>query len=253
MAHRRDGQRLERREEAAGGGAGEAWVDPAPHRGRDRGPPGNGERIPEGRGDTGTTAQELGPVAGVKSGQRGVHRPRSRGKPGQRPVPRPRGSTKSGHRDVHRPGLAGAAGSGAAGERLRALPGDGGEGDRLGPEREGDLAGPGGRPRVHGALREREAVRGEAEGGDVAGSPPRHRDRAGRGRPGGLRRRADGSLPGDGQVPADAALRDDGSPRPGSGQSCTSEPFAGWAAFRRSSSSTTSRKASSTRRSTTRC
>jgi hypothetical protein len=129
MAHRRDGQRLERREEGTGCGAGEAGMATAAHRRRDRGPSGDGERLPQGGRRAGSATARLGPTAAVKSGQRGVHRPR------------PRGGAKSGQRGVHRPGVAAAAGTGAVGERLGAIPGDGREGDRVGPERDGDLAG----------------------------------------------------------------------------------------------------------------
>ena len=83
MAHRRDGQRLERREEGTGSGAGEAGVAPAAHRGRDRGPSGDGERLPQGGRRSGAAATRLGTTAAVKTGQRGVHRPRAGAKSGQ--------------------------------------------------------------------------------------------------------------------------------------------------------------------------
>ena len=171
MAPRPDGQRLERREEAAGGGAGPARLAAAAHRGRDRRPPRDGERVPEGGRDRGAPAARLGPAAG-KTGQRDVHRPGRRPKSGQRPVHRPRPGFKTGQRGVHRPRLAAAAGAGAGGERLRALPRVHRGRARVGPQRDGDLAGPRRRPRLRRAVREREAVRREAEGDGGAGGPP---------------------------------------------------------------------------------
>jgi len=91
----------------------------------------------------------------------GTSRPGRRSKSGQRPVHRPR--FKTDQRGVHRPRLAAAAGPGAGGERLRALPELHRDRARVRPQRDGDLAGPRRRPRLRRAVREREAVRREAE------------------------------------------------------------------------------------------
>ena len=53
MIHRRDEQRLERRQEAVGTGAGAAGVVAAADRGVHRGPSGDGQRLPEGGQDRG--------------------------------------------------------------------------------------------------------------------------------------------------------------------------------------------------------
>src|SRR3990172_8303975 len=92
-------------------------------------------------------------------------------------------------------------------ERLRALPGVDRGGGAPGTPRHGDLAGPGRRPRLLGALRERASVRREAAQRGAARGAPGDRDRAGRGGPGRLRRRPDGAPSRDEEVPALAAVR----------------------------------------------
>src|SRR6266481_2396780 len=81
-----NGQRLERREKAAGIGVGAARLAASMDRGRDRDPPGNGESLSEGGGDLDSVARRLGPSPAAKSGQRSAHRLAEcgRGKTGQR-------------------------------------------------------------------------------------------------------------------------------------------------------------------------
>jgi len=171
-----DGQRLERREEATGGGAGPSRMAAAAHRGCDGRAPRDGERVPQGGRCRGAAAARLGPPAG-KTGQRDVHRPRHRSKSGQRPVHRPRPGLKTGQRGVHRPRLAAAARPGAGGERVRALPRVHRGRARLRPQRDGDLAGPRRRPRLRRPVRQREALRREAEDDGGAGRRTRRSSR----------------------------------------------------------------------------
>ena len=134
------------------------------------------------------------------------------------------------------------------------------------PQRDGDLAGPGRRPRLHGALRERAALRRAAARADarprracVITTAPGEEAQVDYG---------DGPMvrdPPSGQVPAHAALRPDARllaqvgaaadvavEQRRSGRSCTSRPFGASAARRAWSCSTTSGRACSRRTSTTR-
>ena len=174
MVPRRDGKRLERREETTGAGAGAAQMAAAAHRGGDGSPPGDGERLPQGSWDRSAAAGVVG-AASAKSGQRDVHRPGS--KTGQRGVHRLRG--KTGQRGVHRHGgtVATAPRAGAGGERVRAVPGDHRAGPRSWPQREGDLAGPGRRPSLRGRLRERETLHPQTGRRRRTPSSRRHRAR----------------------------------------------------------------------------
>jgi hypothetical protein len=80
-----NGQRLERREEAAGFGVGAARVAASTDRGSDRDPARDGEPLPEGGRDFGSVSRRLGQAAAAKSGQRSAHRlwECGRGKTGQ--------------------------------------------------------------------------------------------------------------------------------------------------------------------------
>ena len=80
-----------------------------------------------------------------------------------------------------------------------------------------DLAGPGRRARLRGALRECASVRREAPRGRAARSAPADRDRARRRGPGRLRRWPDGAPSRDREVPPHAALRPDARPQPQGG------------------------------------
>src|SRR5258705_69260 len=91
MVPRRDGKRLERREETTGAGAGAAQMAAAAHRGGDGRPPGDGERLPQGSWDRSAAAGVVGATS-AKSGQRDVHRPGS--KTGQRGVHRLDGTVR---------------------------------------------------------------------------------------------------------------------------------------------------------------
>ena len=197
MVPRRDGKRLERREETTGAGAGAAQMAAATHRGGDGSPPRDGERLPQGSWDRRAAAGVVG-AASAKSGQRDVHRPGS----------------KTGQRDVHRLGgtLATAPRAGAGGERVRAVPGDHRAGRRSWPQREGDLAGPGRRPSLRGRLRERETLHPQVARKPVAGGAPRHRDGTGRGSAGRLRPGPDGARPLEREVPPHAAFCADARP-----------------------------------------
>src|SRR5207237_5889793 len=81
-----NGQRLERREEAASGGVGAAGMAASTDRRSDRDPARDGEPLPEGGRDLNPVARRVGTAAGAKSGQRSAHRlwVRGRGKTGQR-------------------------------------------------------------------------------------------------------------------------------------------------------------------------
>ncbi len=192
MVPRRDGKRLERREETTGAGAGAAQMAAAAHRGGDGSPPGDGERLPQGGRDRRAAAGVVG-AASAKSGQRDVHRPGS----------------KTGQRGVHRLARAGSVATapraGAGGKRVRAVPRDHRAGPRPWSQREGDLAGPSRRPSLRRRLCEREALHPQAARRPIAGGAPHHRR---------LRRGPDGARPLERKVPPHAALRADARPQP---------------------------------------
>src|SRR5438093_9723861 len=81
-----NGQRLERREKAAGFGVGAAGMAASTDRGSDRDSPGDGEPLLEGGRDLDPVSGRLGAPSAGKSGQRSAHRlgKRGRGKTGQR-------------------------------------------------------------------------------------------------------------------------------------------------------------------------
>ena len=132
-------------------------------------------------------------------------------------------------------------GAGADRERVRAV--SRADRRRAGPRAEcdGDLARSRRRPRLHGALRERAALRRAAPRRARRGARDHH-DRAGRGSASRLRRWADGprsadaaSTGGRACLCSRSATRANrcacscGAPAPRSGPSSTSAPFAGWA------------------------
>ena len=93
------------------------------------------------------------------------------------------------------PGASATAGPSPERERLRAVSRDHRRGARAWPQRRGDLAGPGRRPRLSGAVRECPPLRRGPARQRAGGRARRHHDGARRGRPGRLRRGADGPRP----------------------------------------------------------
>ncbi len=192
MVSRRDGKRLGQREARADSGTWPSRVDAAAHRGGDRCAPRDGERVPASSGDRDPAPSSVGEGA-PKTGQTDVDRLRA---------------GKTGHRDVHRSGgLAARARAQPAGERLRALLRVDRDCGRAGSQCDGDLAGPGRRPRLCVRLCERAALREEASRDEAARVTPRDHHGARRGGPSRLRRRPDGAASRDGQVPPHSALR----------------------------------------------
>src|SRR5215469_17958448 len=90
---RRYEQRLERRKKTASNRVGAPGLALTAHRARNRGAPGDGQRLPEGSRYRGATTQGLGTASASKTGQRGDHRV-------WRGVER--GAAKTGQRGDHR-------------------------------------------------------------------------------------------------------------------------------------------------------
>ena len=208
MIHRRD-ERLERREATAGGGAGAAGLAAKAHRGGDGDSPGDGEPVSPRGGDRGRGPGASRGKTGHFPG--GVHRPRAKSGHYEGGVHRLRAG-KCGHfgGGVHRLREDRAQGD-ARTERecLRGVPRGDRPRARSGSQRQSDLAGPRGRPRLRRRLLEREALRVEAAGSAGARGARRDHNGARRGIAGRLRRGADGARSEHGQVPPDATLRDD--------------------------------------------
>src|SRR5690606_9692574 len=111
-------ERLERRKEADGTGAGAAWLVAAPDRARDQNPAGNGEPVPQGGRDRGPRSTR---ATAAKTGQWVAHRPGGgAGKTGQSVDHRPGGGAgKTGQWVDHRPG----GGAGKTGQWVDHRPG----------------------------------------------------------------------------------------------------------------------------------
>src|SRR5215469_2805802 len=69
---RRYEQRLERRKKTASNRVGAPGLALTAHRARNRGAPGDGQRLPEGSRYRGATTQGLGTAGASKTGQRGI-------------------------------------------------------------------------------------------------------------------------------------------------------------------------------------
>ena len=149
MVPRRDEQRLGSRETATGSWTRPLGLDGAADRGGDRCGPRDGSRLPAGRRDPGARPR----AARRTGGKTGHFREVSTDSPPAKPAICAGG--------VHRRGEPGAHAR-AERQRLRAVSRADRRGARARAQRGRDLAGPGRRPRLHRAVRERPSLRREA-------------------------------------------------------------------------------------------